>query len=269
MKNKSSLWFISILIVAAFALLFLYYPMDVAVPDLGHSKNTQESESPARLPRPLHPIKIIDSSSADRSNLIALPPLHKSDEYFKLEIVNLFSPSIENLLAQSRIIERIVATVDNFPRIHISERIRPIGKVGDDFLTDGQDGIGTYSISADNYKRYDAIIALASSVDMEKVVEVYRRYYPLFQNAYMDLGYPDDYFNDRLVDVIAHLMATPDVKDPVLLVRPNVLYEYRDPALAALSSGQKLMVRMGSAHAAQIKIKLRELHRLITTVSGT
>ena len=163
MKNKSSLWFIPILIVlAVLALLFSYYPMGVPVPDLGQSKNTQEPDTPDRLPGPLHPIKIIDSSSGGRSNLIALPPLHKSDEYFKLEIVNLFSPAIKNLLAQSRIIERIVATVDNFPRTHISERIRPIGKVGDDFLADGQDGIGTYSISADNYKRYDAIIALAT-----------------------------------------------------------------------------------------------------------
>ncbi len=269
MKNKSSLWLISILIVAALALLLSYYPMGVPVPNLGQSKNTQEPDTLDRLPRPLHPIKIIDSSSADRSNLIVLPPLHKSDEYFKLEIVNLFSPSIENLLAQSRIIERIVATVDNVPRTHVSERIRPIGKVSNNFLADGQDGIGTYSISADNYKRYDAIITLASSVDMEQVVEVYRRYYPLFQNAYMDLGYPDGYFNDRLVEVIVHLIATPDVKEPVLLVRPHVLYEYRDPALAALSSGQKLMVRMGSAHSTQIKIKLRELHRLITVASGT
>ena len=38
---------------------------------------------------------------------------------------------------------------------------------------------------------------------------MYKQYYPLFQQAYVDLGYPEGYFNDRLVEVIDHLLATP------------------------------------------------------------
>jgi len=36
-------------------------------------------------------------------------------------------------------------------------------------------------------------------VDAKKLVSVYVHLYPLFQQAYVGLGYPDGYFNDRLV----------------------------------------------------------------------
>ena len=75
----------------------------------------------------------------------------------------------------------------------------------------------------------------------------------------MRLGYPNAYFNDRAVEVIDHLLETPTPDQPILLVRPHVLYEYADPELAALSSGQKLLLRMGAEHADKIKAVLRGL----------
>jgi hypothetical protein len=75
----------------------------------------------------------------------------------------------------------------------------------------------------------------------------------------VDLGYPNGYFNDRLVEVIDNLLAAPDVKGPVKLVVPHVLYEYADPDLQQRSAGQKLLIRMGPANAAKVKAKLREI----------
>ena len=104
------------------------------------------------------------------------------------------------------------------------------------------------------------------NADLSTLAELYRRYYPLFQDAYVNLGYPDGYFNDRLVEVIDHLLETPEISDPVQLVRPHVLYQYRDPQLEALSSGQKLLLRMGQEHASRIKTRLREFRELITSL---
>jgi len=67
------------------------------------------------------------------------------------------------------------------------------------------------------------------------------------------------YFNDRLVQVIDNLLATPDVKGPIRLVQPKVFYQYADASLENLSAGQKLLLRMGSANEATIKDKLRQL----------
>ena len=94
---------------------------------------------------------------------------------------------------------------------------------------------------------------------------MYRRYYPLFQQSYQRLGYPDAYFNDRLVEVIDLLLSTPTPEEPVALIRPNVLYEYAEPDLEALSSGQKLLLRIGNQHAAEVKAVLRELREHIAT----
>ena len=66
----------------------------------------------------------------------------------------------------------------------------------------------------------------------------YRHFYPLFQQAYVDLGYPDGYFNDRLVEVIDHLLATPDVAGPIKLTQPSVFYQYADPSIEERSAGR-------------------------------
>lgn len=102
-----------------------------------------------------------------------------------------------------------------------------------------------------------------AGADLEITTETYRRFYPLFQESYVRLGYPDGYFNDRAVEVIDHLLATPEPKDPIRLVRPHVLYEFADAELEALSSGQKLLLRMGSKNAASIKRVLKEFRALI------
>jgi len=100
--------------------------------------------------------------------------------------------------------------------------------------------------------------------DMQRFATVYLRFYPLFQKAYQDLGYPNGYFNDRLVQVIDVLLATPQVAGPIELVRPNVMYVFADPALEARPAGQKLLIRMGPDNAATVKAKLKELRAIVT-----
>lgn len=265
MENKSSQWFIPAALAIGAAAALWYYWMRISEPEPEAPPPVAVEEAPAELPGPLHPLEPAGGPT-ERPDLVPLPPLGESDEYFKLEIVSIFGDTIEDMLAESGMIERVVATVDNLPRSHVAERIRPVGGLSDPFIVDGQDGSGEYTINTQNYRRYDALVELIANADLQQVADLYRRYYPLFQSAYVDLGYPDGYFNDRLVEVIDHLLETPDISDPVTLVRPHVLYEYRNPDLEALSSGQKLMLRMGNAHATRIKEQLRELRALVTAM---
>jgi hypothetical protein len=87
---------------------------------------------------------------------------------------------------------------------------------------------------------------------------VYERLYPLFQQAYEDLGYPGKYFNDRLVETIDDMLQAPEVAAPIQLVQPKVFWEYADASLESRSAGQKLLIRMGPANARLIKAKLRD-----------
>ena len=105
---------------------------------------------------------------------------------------------------------------------------------------------------------------MLSALDTQQVLAVYKVLYPLFQRAYQGLGYPDAYFNDRLVEVIDHLLTTPPVSGPVYLVQPKALYLYADPALEELSAGRKILLRCGPENATQIKTMLHEYRRQLT-----
>lgn len=269
MQNQSSQWLIPIVLAAGAALAAWYYwaqLMNAPEPEPPPEPPPVAEATPAEVPGPLHPMPAPEEPVGERPALVPLPPLDESDEYFRIEVVGLFGDAIDALLVRTRVIERIVATIDNLPRAHVAERIRPLDRLDNPFLVDGQDGSGEFTISAGNYRRYDALVTLATEANLQEITDLYRRFYPLFQKAYVDLGYPDGYFNDRLVEVIDHLLDAPSVAGPVYLVRPHVLYEFRDPKLEALSSGQKLLLRMGEDHAAAIKRTLRELRAYVTTM---
>jgi hypothetical protein len=138
----------------------------------------------------------------------------------------------------------------------------PVRGPGGAFIVDGAaDGL---ALGAANADRYSAHLRLAESVPMDRLAAAYLRLYPLLQQAYRELGYPQGHFNDRLVEVIDHLLATPAVEEPIALVQPKVLYQFADPALESRSAGQKLLLRMGAGNAARVKKTLLEFRRAIT-----
>ena len=176
----------------------------------------------------------------------------------------IFGPNLRNLLVSEALVDKFVATVDNLSRADIAEKARPVGRLASNFRTDIVDGDDAMTISAANYDRYDTLVSLIASADLDLVNDTYRRFYPLFQESYVRLGYPNGYFNDRVVAVIDHLLETPEPAGPIYVVQPNVLYEFADPDLEALSSGQKLMLRMGNEHATKVKRVLGNLRGRIT-----
>ncbi len=215
---------------------------------------------PARDLGPLHPVEPIEPRGAS-GELIPLPDLDESDEYFAIALEDVFGSGLEDLLANDLLIERTVGTVDNLARGRVPERIRPIGRLPGTFLVDGTGGDVGYMLSPRNFARYDDVVLLLENADMAALVDTYRRFYPLLQEAYQLLGYPDGHFNDRVVEVIDLLLDTPEPTGPIELVREHVLYEYRDPNLEALAAGQKMLIRMGPEHAARVRTILAELRR--------
>lgn len=268
MNRETSQWLVPVILAVAVAAgLWLFGRQSSAPVPVPVESLQPEAQTPEAVERtgPLYPVPEV-SEPVDDTQLRPLPPLDASDEYFRLEIVEIYGEAIGNLLVQSDLIERIVATVDSLPRSHVAEKIRPVGRLAGDFPVDGQDGSGEYMLNPANYSRYDGLVLVVTSADMDRVVDIYRRFYPLFQDAYVNLGYPNGYFNDRLVEVIDHLLETPELEEPVLLLRPNVLYRFADPQLESRSSGQKLLMRMGSEHAASIKETLRELRAAVASL---
>jgi len=167
------------------------------------------------------------------------------------------APRFESMFVPEDFIRRIVATVDNLPRQKVAARLNPAKPPAGAFATAG--GEDERVLAAANYERYAPWIELVDSLDADAAVALYRALYPQFQSAYEELGIPDGYFNDRVVEVIDHLLATPEPPETLELVRPNVLYQFADPALEAQSAGRKLLLRMGPGNAARVKMKLRDI----------
>ena len=192
-----------------------------------------------------------------------LPDLQASDAAMKDSLAELFGDSalIERAVMKD-FVRHVVATIDNLPRHTAAPRVWPLKPAPGHFMVSGQDE--HFTIAADNSKRYAVYVRLADAIDTTKLVAVYFHYYPLFQEAYRDLGYPKGYFNDRLVAVIDHLLETPELEGPVALVRPKVFYLYADPGLESRSAGQKLLMRTGLDNTRRIKAKLREIRGEIT-----
>jgi len=155
----------------------------------------------------------------------------------------------------------MVVTIDNLPRQKVAVDKRPINAIAGSFAVDGDELQAT--LNQRNFERYKPLVAVIRKLDTQQLAALYIHFYPLFQQSYQNLGYPNGYFNDRLVEVIDVMLATPDPKGPIKLVRPNVMYTFADPALEARPAGQKLLIRMGPENAQAIKAKLTELRSVI------
>ncbi len=188
----------------------------------------------------------------------ALPPAQPFESALATAVgTALFS----QLFVSDDLINRIVVTVDNLAQEKLPPKFWPLRPVGGPPVVTA-DG-GTLRLGADNAARYDTHIKLLQQLDLKVIAALYGRDYERFQQAYVALGNPNAYFNDRLVDVIDHLLVTPDVSTALALVQPTVIYKFADEGLEARSMGQKLLLRVGPANAGIIKTRLRELRRLI------
>jgi hypothetical protein len=210
-----------------------------------------------------HPIEQAQATVPPSVEQKPLPALMVSDTTMQNALADLFgSATLGKIFYEDAIVHRFVTTVDNLPRKTLPPRYLPVKPPGGAFVTAGSEE--ALAIGADNAARYAPYVRLVDAVDAKTLAGIYVHFYPLMQEDYRALGYPNGYFNDRVVQAIDDLLAAPDVSQPAALAQPKVLYVYADPALESRSAGQKIMMRMGSENATRVKAKLREIRAEIT-----
>lgn len=216
---------------------------------------TVHVQAPPSLPQPKPEVRqVIDVPPASPP----LPALTDSDNFMLDALAGLVgNKSLMKLFHTERIIRNIVATIDNLPRRNAPMRVMPVEQASGMFVTTGAES--NLTISPKNAARYAPYVKIAEAIDARKLVAMYVRLYPLFQQAYEELGYPKKYFNDRLVVALDSLLATPDIKEPVRLIQPGVYYQFADPDLEGRPIGQRILMRIGSKNGAIIRGKLREI----------
>ena len=189
-----------------------------------------------------------------------LPQLGESDSFMLEALASLIGKeSVMKIFRVEQIIHNIVVTIDNLPNQSLPVNAMPITPVPGNLVVLVADG--EMSMSPTNTARYTPYVRLAGAVNTEKLVALYLRLYPLFQKSYEELGYPNKYFNDRVIEVIDNLLAAPDIKEPVKLVQPKIVYVYADPDLEGRSIGQRTLMRIGTENEAKVKTKLQEIRQ--------
>jgi hypothetical protein len=227
---------------------------------------SKTEEQQIQYPVPQETEKAEGAITQPQKEVQPLPVLDESDAFIEEEFRHLYDEQkFGSLFLLKNIIRNIVVTIDNTTGPKLPQKFNlakpPVGQ-----FQAVKDAAGSEFIDPKNYGRYIPYVDLVESVDIRRFVSFYVRYYALFQQAYRDLGYPDRYFNDRFVQVLDHLLAAPEIRVPIKLVRPKVFYQFAEPELEALSAGQKIMVRIGPDNAARVKARIKELRQALATL---
>ena len=210
------------------------------------------SVPPAAMEKPLAP--------AEPSDAPAAPPvgLDQSDELVRKLAREVSShPRLASWLQSEQLIRHFTGAVDNIanglsPRSHIAF-FMPDGdfkvvKTGNLFVAD-----------RDGFARYNPVVDVFVSLDSAQCAALLRGLKPLCQEAYRDLGYPDQDFETALVRAISELLETPVVEGDIILEKAVLNYTMLDPNLENLSDAQKHLLRMGPENVEAIQRKLREM----------
>ena len=186
-----------------------------------------------------------------------LPQLNESDTEIKQALADITGVDLlAQYLVTDQVISRAVASIDSLTSRQVPVHINPVLPAQGTFLVDKEGE--SLVMSERNFARYDGYVALLQNMDAGLLTTFYRRYSPLFQQAWEENGGLGS-FEDRMFEVIDDILATPDVTGPVYLTKPEAVYLFEDPDLEAMTAGQKVMVRMGGANATTVKEKLLEI----------
>lgn len=250
---------VALLVLAAGA----YYYFQPAPPPAAQApapaRVVAETPAPPAEPQILHPLEAASAPAGEAASAAApaapLPPLEQAGDLVADTLTGLVGRrGVLQFLQVDGFVQRVVATVDNLPGKHATPRLWPVQPTPGRFATRPQGD--AMQMDPDNAQRYVPLVQMVEAANPAQAAALYRRLYPLFQQAYQDLGYPQGYFNDRLVQVIDHLQATPqvegtiemtltEVKGPYASTAPWLRYEFADPVLQNLSAGQRALLRSG------------------------
>lgn len=239
-------------IAAAVGLALLFWPKKMAeTPPPPPSGPTLAGKT-----GPDHPLPAPEPSAPP------LPALADSDAFVIDALAGVVGEqAAHDYIATPGVVRRLVVTVDTLARDKVPMLTRAVGALPGALIVT-RDGERIF-LGEDNHSRYTPYVQVIAQLDVERLAALYRRIYPLLQQAYGDVGPPGAYFNDRVIAVIDDLLATPAVTGPIELEQPSVYFRYKDPSLEARSAGQRLLLRMGPANAAVIKGKLTALRALL------
>ncbi|MBQ74553.1 MAG: hypothetical protein CMQ20_05950 [Gammaproteobacteria bacterium] len=188
-----------------------------------------------------------------------LPLLNDSDQLIRDGVVSLTRrEGVNAWLSPNELIRKFVAFVDGVAIGQVSkDPVRVLTPEGPFLVSQISEEV--YLLDSASYKRYDFFTSVVISLDSRRTAEFYLLVHPMLQEAYDELGYPNEKFNEVVFKAIGRLLETPVINKPIRLVRPVVMYQFEDQKLESLSAAQKQLIRMGPKNTRALQVKLSEM----------
>lgn len=185
-----------------------------------------------------------------------LPTLNESDEVVVARMDEVLSDQVMSLMVTDDLIRRGVVYVDNIAKGKVAASHAPVERPKESFKVIEGDIL---TIDPNSYERYTPYVKLFTSLSAAQAIRIYDEYKPLINEAYAEIGYEGDAFNQTLEEAIDVLLDTPEPKGDMPLVRNSVTYQYAYSEWENLPQAQKQLLRMGPENMKKVKAALRNI----------
>jgi hypothetical protein len=195
--------------------------------------------------------------------LPVLPSLDESDAWIQQKLPTYtWRKELLKLVINQDMIRRFVVFTDNFSQGNVAYEHSPLIEPSTKFLaSEVKNGASSdWKWDESSTRRFTLYVDLLRSFDSETLVQWYFEMKPLIDQAYAELGYPDDNFTDVLHHAITKVLDMEIPKDSLDLVRPSVMFRYKDAEVEALDDADKLLLRLGKENLLVIKSVLLEIN---------
>lgn len=218
-----------------------------AAPEIveGKEKATESEEAPE--------VEFIDEPEPDTLTL------NNSDPTF-LDGVQKLAPKLMVWMTPDQQIRKWVAVVDNFADSKVPLQDRPLAYHIGKYNVDQRDE--QIYVNPSNQNRANVLINSITQIPPQQLVNLYREWLPMLQEAYDELG-KGGRFEERLEDAIENILAIESFNQISELKQPAVFYVYADKNLEETDKLTKLFWRLGPDNTKKVQAYLRQVKPLL------
>ncbi len=190
---------------------------------------------------------------ADDPEPLDLPPLSASDDFVRQVVARLSAhPELARWLVSDALVERFVGFVlDLAGGFHPAEHA-PFLRPAEPFQVET---VGGRQVMAEaSHRRYDPMVAVIQSLDVDGSVRLFRQLRPLIDEAWAARGAPGS-FDDALALALRNLRDVPLPEGRVEVVQDEGVWVFADPEFERLRGAAKALLRTGPENARRLQAR--------------
>ncbi|MBA6223868.1 DUF3014 domain-containing protein [Colwellia sp. MB02u-18] len=273
-EQKQTPWAIIAVIIATVIALVIYFYVIAADEDNSSDTVAITAVAPVQTPvlepeitpeliEPEITTEQVEEEIIELEPEILLPTLDESDTWFSTKLPTLtWRKELLKLVVTEDIIRRFVVFTDNFSQGTLAYEHTPLITPSEKFtaLEEPTDNGIKLQWDESSTRRFSNYVDLLRSMDSETLVQWYVELKPLIDQAYGELGYPEQDFTEVLHNAITKVLDMEIPKTQPELERLSVMYKYKDSSLESLDDAEKLLLRLGKENLLVIKSVLLEIN---------